>query len=140
MASDPDDTTPTSPPASDAPTPESAVASDGVRWQLVATPPQISMGERAAFRLTRQAHNEGQSQIDASTQTASFTINGASSSTLDDLFSHAERTPIWHAVPPGETVDDTLGVGEVIFERPGDYHVVMSIDGVRVGAMIRVTP
>jgi hypothetical protein len=100
----------------------------------------MTMADRAGFRLRRTATNEGSSAADAMRASASFTVNGVTSMGLDMAFGNGGRESRWAQLPPGESVHDERAMGESLFEAPGSYMIVMSVDGVNATVSVQVDP
>ena len=116
-----------------------ALASSGLRWELLAVPARLTMADRESFRLRRQVTNEGAATTDA-TPTATFTVNSAASMTLDMAFGNGVRASLWAALPPGRTASDDRAMGTSLFTAPGDYVITMATDGVTVTTSVHVDP
>lgn len=119
---------------------QDGLATDGLRWALVATPRRLTMSQRARFRLRRQVTNEASAVRDATQASASFTLDGASSMSLDMAFGNGARSSQWAALAPGATVSDDRMMGEDLFPAPGDYVIAMTTDGVTVTTRVHVDP
>lgn len=117
-----------------------AVSARGLRWQLRALPPRLSMTDRAAFRLRLEVTNTAAAPLDASDGYATFTRDGQASHALDLAFGNGAREARWAALPPGDTVGDERGMGEELFPAPGTYAIAATVDGVTVTATIEVRP
>ncbi|MCE9579034.1 MAG: hypothetical protein K8W52_38270 [Deltaproteobacteria bacterium] len=117
-----------------------ATSARGLRWQLRAVPPRLTMKDRAAFRLRIEVTNTAAAPVDASDGYATFTLDGQASQALDLAFGNGGREARWRALPPGDTVSDERAMGEDLFPAPGAYAISAAIDGVRVATTIEVLP
>jgi hypothetical protein len=100
---------------------EPPVSASGLRWTITAHPAQLTMAERAAFRLRRTVTNEASEPLDAMHAMASFTLNGEDSMSLDMAFGNGARESRWSELPPGESAFDEREMGESLFPAPGTY-------------------
>lgn len=121
------------------PVPSSTISATGLRWELIAIPPRLTMAERESFRLRRQVTNEGNGPVDARTS-ADYTLDGVASMALGMAFLNGGYASIWHTLPPGMTVHDERGMGMTLFAAPGDYTIAMTTDGVTVTTIVHVDP
>jgi hypothetical protein len=120
--------------------PQAAVSANGLRWTITAHPAQLTMAERATFRLRRTVTNEASEPRDAMRAMASFTFNGEASMSLDMAFGNGAREDRWAALPPGESAFDEREMGESLFPAPGTYVIAMTVDGVTSTVEVRVSP
>ena len=120
--------------------PHAAVSATGLRWTITAHPAQLTMAERATFRLRRTVTNDANEPLDAMRSMASFTLNGADSMSLDLAFGNGARESRWSALPPGESAFDEREMGDSLFPAPGTYVIAMTVDGVTSTVEVRVSP
>ena len=115
-------------------------SASGLRWMITAHPAQLTMAQRATFRLRRTVTNEASEPLDAMHAMASFTLNGEDSMSLDLAFGNGAREMRWSALPPGESAFDEREMGESLFPAPGTYVIAMTVDGVTSTVEVRVSP
>lgn len=119
---------------------EPPVSASGLRWTITAHPAQLTMAQRAAFRLRRTVTNEASEPLDAMHAMASFTLNGEDSMSLDMAFGNGARESRWSELPPGESAFDEREMGESLFPAPGTYVITMTVHGVTSTVEVRVSP
>jgi len=115
------------------PPPEAAA-----RFRLVARPTELTMAERAGFRLAVEVTNGGAEALDPEIHRGTFTVNGARSTVAELAFSNGAQAPGWEALAPGATASMERALGEALFEAPGTYLIRYAREGAEP-ASVRVT-
>lgn len=133
------------PPAATAPEPPSAPeppppSAPGLAWQLTALPGTLPMAQRASFLLGVVATNQGAAVEHPIEHVMGFTVNGAPSIMLDFAFGNGISPMTWADLPPGASERSERAVGESLFPAPGDYEIVVTIDGAPHTTTVHVTP
>lgn len=116
------------------------VDDDGVRWRLRAEPQSVTMAERDSVRLTIEATNTADAEIDPQRHLGEWRFQGERHMGLAMWFGNGVRVVAWNALPPGQTVTDARSVGEHLFEAPGTYEIAYARDGRRSTVRVVVTP
>lgn len=115
------------------------VDDNGIRWALRAEPTTLSMGERESFRLTIEATNTTDAQIDPERHNGEWRFGGERHMGLTMWFGNGLRVTEWSGLPPGQTVTDARGAGEQLFEAPGEYEIAYARDGRQTAVRVTVT-
>lgn len=122
----------------------------GIRWRLEASPSELRLAQRAAFRLSIHATNMGTRTIDpqhggcvvgsSPCLSSSWLLDGAPSHALDLAFGNGIREARWSALPAGESVSDARHMGESLFGRPGRYTVTYRHGSAEASVLVTVKP
>ena len=111
----------------------------GIRWRLRAEPARVSMAERDSVRLTIEATNTTDAQIDPERHRGQWLFQGEPHMGLMNWFGNGLRPMEWSGLPPGQTVTDAREPGEHLFEAPGEYEVAYARDGRRTAVRVTIT-
>ena len=133
----PETTTPMNPAANEA---GGFVDDRGIRWRLTAEPAAFTMAERGTMRLTIEATNEGDAEVDPLRHQGQWLFQGAQHQGLSLWFGNGLRVQEWNALPPGRTVTDARGGGEQLFDAPGTYEISYARGSSRTTARVVVSP
>jgi len=68
-----------------------------------------------------------------------LTVNGEPSMVWNLAIGNGAREPSWYSLPPGKTATMSWPLGEDLFPKPGDYHLVMTLDGQHSATDVHVT-
>ncbi len=117
--------------------PPEFVDSRSIRWRLRGEPTHLTMANRNSFRLTIEATNEGESEVDPQRHHGQWLFQGESHFGLSLWFGNGLRANEWSALPPGMTVTDSRTPGESLFEEPGEYEIAYAQGPGRI-AIVRV--
>lgn len=109
----------------------------GIRWRLRAEPTSTTMADRASVRLTIEATNTTDAEIDPQRHLGQWRFQGEQHMGLTMWFGNGLRVMEWNALPPAQTVTDARDVGEHLFEAPGTYEIAYARDG--RASTVRVT-
>lgn len=127
------------PPQSTAP-PEDTMNPTSLEITLRAQPAQLTMAERSTFKVGLTAVNRGSSTIDPKLHESVLTVNDARAYAWDLSIQNGPRDAKWSALPPAERIEIEWPLGEALFEQPGDYHLVLKLDGQESSVAVRVSP
>jgi hypothetical protein len=108
--------------------------------KLLASPRQLSMAERSKFMVGVEVVNHGSTAVDPQLSTGCrLTVNGEPSMSWNLAIGNGAREASWYMLPPGKTATMSWPLGTDLFDKPGDYHLVMTIAGQQSTADIHVT-
>jgi hypothetical protein len=138
--------------AGSAPTPAAPVAagsglanSQGAAMQptlavkLLAAPTQLTMAGLDKFMVGVEITNHGKVAVDPQASTGELTVNGVRSMAWSLAIGNGVRAPSWSSLPPGQTIAMSWPLGDALFDKPGSYHLVLSLGGQQATADVRVT-
>jgi hypothetical protein len=107
--------------------------------KLLASPTQLTMADRKKFMIGVEVVNHGATAVDPHLSTGcELTVNGDPSMVWNLAIGNGTREPSWYSLPPGQTATMSWPLGEDLFPRPGDYHLVMTLDGQQSTADVHV--
>lgn len=115
------------------------VDEQGIRWKLRAEPTRTTMADRASVRLTIEATNTTDAEIDPQRHLGQWRFQGEQHMGLTMWFGNGLRVMEWNALPPAQTVTDARDVGEHLFEAPGTYEIAYARDGRTSTVRVTVT-
>ena len=96
--------------------------------KLLAVPTQLTMAERDKFKVGVEVTNRGKIAVDPHLSTGcELTVNGDPSMVWNLAIGNGTREPSWYSLPPGQTATMSWPLGEDLFPKPGDYHLVMTL-------------
>ena len=99
------------------------------------------MAERDRFVIEFRVKNRTQGSLDPQLDAADLLINGEPSIMWANTNGNGGREPEWYALPPGQQVARDYTIGETLFEKPGDYTLVLKVsDILSAPVQIRVIP
>jgi hypothetical protein len=131
---------PTSPDQSSPPSATSPAMQSTLAVKLLASPTQLTMADRPKFMIGVEVVNNGATAVDPNLSTGcELTVNGAPSMAWNLAIGNGAREPSWYSLPPGQTATMSWPLGEELFPKPGNYHLVMTLDGRQSTADVHVT-
>ena len=108
--------------------------------KLLASPTQLTMADRPKFMIGVEVVNNGTTTVDPQLSTGcELTVNGEPSMVWNLAIGNGARDASWYALPPGKTATISWPLGEDLFPKPGDYQLVLTLDGQRATADVHVT-
>jgi hypothetical protein len=107
--------------------------------KLLASPTQLRMAERSKFMIGVEVINHGTTVVDPKLSRCRLTVNGEPSMAWNLAIGNGAREPTWTQLPPGETATMSWPLGIDLFDKPGDYHLVMTLGDQQSTADIHVT-
>jgi hypothetical protein len=110
--------------------------------RLSVEPDTVPLDGRDRLRLTLSATNAGTEIVDPELHRAQLEINGRRSRAFSLAVGNGRREPKWYSLPPGDTVSMTWPtLGERLFDEPGEYTLVLSLQGREADAVtVTVSP
>jgi hypothetical protein len=109
--------------------------------KLLASPVRLTMKERAKFMVGVEVTNHGETTAETHLATGcTLTVNGQPALAWNLAIGNGAREPSWYELPPGQTVSLSWPLGEALFDKPGDYHLVMTLGQQQASADVEVTP
>lgn len=107
--------------------------------KLLAAPTRLTMAERAKFLVGVEVVNHGSTAVDPQLSTGcQLTVNGKESMVWNLAIGNGVREPSWTSLPPGATATMSWPLGADLFDKPGDYQLVLTLGGQRATADIHV--
>jgi hypothetical protein len=107
--------------------------------KLLASPTQLTMAERSKFLVGVEVKNHGQAAVDPQLSTGcELTVNGEPSMAWNLAIGNGARDATWYKLPPGQTATMSWPLGTDLFDKPGDYHLVMTLAGQQSTADVHV--
>ena len=101
-----------------------------IQLSLRAEPASLPVAARDRLQLTLSATNVGMEIIDPELSRADLLVNGERSDAFALAVGNGRREEKWFALPPGDSVSMTWStLGETVLPGPGDYILVLSLDG-----------
>jgi len=126
-------------PVTKAPPPDAAVGP--LRVELAARPTSFALAERDRFVLAWTVTNTSDAPLDPKLDFANLRVNGEPSVMFANTIGNAGGEPEWYALPPGAKVERAWPMGRDLFEKPGDYTLVLEVSGILSAPVtIRVSP
>jgi hypothetical protein len=119
--------------------PQGAAMQPTLAVKLLASPTQLTLAERDKFMVGIEVTNRGKVTVDPQMSTGELTANGERSMAWSLAINNGLREPKWSALPPGETIKMSWPLGDALFDKPGAYHLVLSLGDQQATADIRVT-
>jgi hypothetical protein len=118
------------------------LSADPIEIELLATPRELSMSERAAFEIGIVATNRGTTAVDPALDRARLEIDGQDSLQWGDAIANGVRDEEWYELPAGQSVSMTWpSMGEIFFPAPGTYTLKLRLrDTESAPAVVRVDP
>jgi hypothetical protein len=108
--------------------------------KLLAAPTQLTMADRPKFMVGVEVVNRGTTAVDPQLSTGcQLTVNGKESMVWNLAIGNGVREPSWHSLPPGQTATMSWPLGADLFDKPGDYHLVLTLGGQQSTADVHVT-
>lgn len=108
--------------------------------KLLASPTQLTMADRPKFMIGVEVVNNGTTTVDPHLSTGcELTVNGEPSMVWNLAIGNGAHDETWYALPPGKTATISWPLGEDLFPKPGDYHLVLTLEGQRATADVHVT-
>jgi hypothetical protein len=108
--------------------------------KLLASPTQLTMAQRSKFMVGVEVVNRGSAPVDPQLSTrCALMVNGEPSMAWNLAIGNGARDASWTMLPPGKTATMSWPLGEDLFDKPGDYHLVMTLAGQQSTADIHVT-
>ena len=107
--------------------------------KLLASPTTLTMAERKNFMVGFEVVNRGSAAVDPDLYSCGLTVNGQPGFAWDLAIQNGPRDAAWSMLPPGKTATMSWPLGEALFERPGDYHLVMKLGKQESTADVHVT-
>ena len=98
--------------------------------ELVARPLQLTMAERDKFVIGFKVTNRSDAVIDPKLDVADLLINGEPSVMWANTHGNGGREPEWYELPPGQHVARDYTIGTTLFEKPGDYTLVLKVSDI----------
>ena len=99
------------------------------------------MAERKAVAIGFRVTNRTAEPIDPKLDVADLLINGEPSVMWANTHGNGGREPEWYALPPGHQLSREYPIGETLFEKPGDYTLVLKVsDILSAPIQVRVRP
>jgi hypothetical protein len=89
----------------------------------------FALADRGAFRIGFVTTNRGEAAIDPEMMSAELYVNGEVSHAWNLAISNGGRTDAWFSLPPGESIQMSWPLGDALFPKAGEYHVVMKAHG-----------
>lgn len=108
--------------------------------RLEVKPLRLAMAELESFTLTVSARNQSAQTIDPQLMSARLHVNGVESEVFGEAVSNGIREEAWSALPPGKEVAMSWSLGYSLFEKPGDYSLVLDWHGVHDAVVVQVIP
>lgn len=106
--------------------------------KLLASPTQLTLAERDKFMVGLEITNRGKVAVDPQAATGELTVNGERSMAWSLAIGNGAREPSWNSLPPGQTISMSWPLGDALFDKPGSYHLVLSLGGQQATADVRV--
>lgn len=119
--------------------PQGAAMQPTLAVKLLASPTQLTLAERDKFMVGVEVTNRGKIAVDPQLSTGELTVNGERSMAWSLAIGNGTREPNWTSLPPGQTVGMSWPLGDALFDKPGAYHLVLSLGGQQATADVRVT-
>jgi hypothetical protein len=107
--------------------------------KLLASPTRLAMADRAAFSIGVEVTNRGSANVDPDLVHCTLTVNGERAMSWSMAIGNGTRESTWYDLPPGKTATMSWPLGDELFEKPGDYHLVIALAGQESTADITVT-
>lgn len=128
------------PPAMTRPPAESSPMQPRLALTLLASPRQLAMAQRSTFMVGIEVVNHGTAAVDPQLSTGTeLTVNGEVSMAWSMAIGNGAHDETWYRLPPGKTATISWPLGEDLFDRPGDYQLVLTLGGQTSTAEVRVT-
>ena len=106
---------------------------------LVPRPPDLRMRDRSSFLLDIVVTNRGTTPFDPSLDRARLAVNGEDSVYFALAMGNGIREPTQLLAPSETATTSWPGMGKVLFPRPGEYTLVLSLgDASAPPAQVRV--
>jgi hypothetical protein len=129
-----------SPPVVDAAPADAKGSAMALAIKLLASPTALTMKQRATFKAGVEVTNTSGTTIETHLSTGcALTVNGQPSMSWNLAIGNGTREPSWDNLPPGKTVSMSWPLGESLFPKPGDYHLVMTLGDQQATADIKVS-
>jgi hypothetical protein len=107
--------------------------------KLLASPTQLTMADRPKFMVGVEVVNRGSTAVNPQLSTGcQLTVNGKESMAWNLAIGNGAREPSWDMLPPGQTATMSWPLGPDLFDKPGDYHLVMTLGSQQATADIHV--
>lgn len=107
---------------------------------LLASPRQLTMARRSTFMIGVEVVNHGTAAVDPQLSTGTeLTVNGEVSMAWSMAIGNGAHDETWYRLPPGKAATISWPLGEDLFDRPGDYHLVLTLGGQTSTADVHVT-
>jgi hypothetical protein len=107
--------------------------------KLLASPTRLTMADRAKFSVGVEVTNRGSANVDPNLVSCTLMVNGERSMSWSMAIGNGTRESSWYDLPPGNTATMSWPLGDELFDKPGDYHLVMALGGQQSTADITVT-
>lgn len=109
-----------------------------VTTRMEVQPLRLTMAELEDFTLAIHAHNLGTNTVDPQLMSARLLVNGVNSEVFGLAVSNGIREDHWYALPPGQEVSLQWTLGYSLFEKPGEYALVLDWWGAHDAVMVKV--
>jgi hypothetical protein len=108
--------------------------------KLLASPTQLTMADRSKFLIGVEVKNQGPAAVDPQLSTScELSVNGTPSMSWNLAIGNGTRDATWYLLPPGKTATMSWPLGVDLFDKPGDYHLVMTLGAQTSTADVRVS-
>lgn len=116
-------------------------ATGPLRVELAPHPTAFAFADRAQFILGWTVTNTSDGSLDPALDFANLRINGTASPAFANTIGNAGGEPAWYALPAGGQITRAWRMGPQLFEKPGDYTLVLEVSGILSAPVsIRVSP
>ena len=114
--------------------------SSNLTLKLLASPTQLSMKDRPKFKVGLVVENRGSAAVDPQLSNATLTVNKQHAYAWDLAIQNGPRDASWRNLAPSKSISIEWPLGEALFEKPGDYQLVLTLGGLQDTAQVKVTP
>jgi len=108
--------------------------------KLLVVPCRLSMRERATFQAGVEAVNRGETTIDPQLSAATLTVDGRRSEAWEHALQRCTSDPPWRKLSPAQRLSIWWSLGNVLFEGPGRYELVLKLGEHESRAEVEITP
>jgi hypothetical protein len=108
--------------------------------KLIVEPATFALADRPRVKVGFEVTNRSASFIDPRPWDAVLLVNGKRALVWDLAVQNGAYDSTWTHLPPNQTLSRWWPLAEALFEKPGDYHLVLQHAGARLTLDVRVTP
>jgi hypothetical protein len=100
-----------------------------IEIHLLAHPKRLAMAERDRFRVGLTATNRSQDALDPQLYGTRLFVDGEPSPAFDLAIGNGVMPAAWDLLAPGDSTPVVeWPLGEALFERPGEYQLVLRLE------------
>jgi hypothetical protein len=117
------------------------MTSPAITVELIAEPTHLGAAHLDDFTVGFTVRNLGQITIDPELNLSELRVNDAVSHDWGMALMNSGHDRTWKALPPGASVGGKWQLARELFPHPGDYKLVLTVQGVSSAPVdVHVTP